>query len=221
MKKIYSIVLAGTLVLMGLSSCIEQIDPQANMMGSNKIVSGEQASNAPGSFDNFVTGLTNSLVGEFIYSGNDHDPYDFGYPSLYLARDVMGNDIAIDWDGDHYMYWYTCSRALGPQYAICQVPLTYIFKWIKNCNNVISMYKESPSPMKESGAGIAYCMRALFYLDAVQMWGESTYAKNPDGLTVPKRTDENVSTTNMPRMTYKEAFEFILSDLNQAEALLK
>ncbi len=61
MKKIYSIVLAGTLVLMGLSSCIEQIDPQANMMGSNKIVSGEQASNAPGSFDNFVTGLTNHL----------------------------------------------------------------------------------------------------------------------------------------------------------------
>lgn len=221
MKKIYSIVLAGTLVLMGLSSCIEQIDPQANKLDDDKIVSAEQASNAPGSFDNFVTGLTNSLAGSFIYSGDGHDPYDFGYSSFYLARDVMGNDIALDWDGDWYEVWYTCHYALGPQYAMCQFPLTCFFGWIKNCNNVIGMYKESPSPMKESGAGIAYCMRALFYLDAVQMWGESTYAKNPDGLTVPKRSDDNATVTNMPRMTYKEAFEFILSDLNQAEALLK
>ena len=215
MKKIFSIVLAGTLVMGGLSSCVEQIDPQTDT------VTAEQASNAPGAFDNFVSGLTNGLVGDFVYSDDDHDPYDYGYPSFYLIRDVMGNDIVLDSDGDWYQAWYTCSRALGPQYAICQMPLTYFFGWIKDCNSVIGMYKESPSPLKEAGAGIAYCMRALYYLDAVQMWGESTYAKNPDGLTVPKRTDENVSTTNMPRMTYKEAFEFILSDLNQAETLLK
>ena len=215
MKKIFSIVLAGTLVMGGLSSCVEQIDPQTDT------VTAEQASNAPGAFDNFVSGLTNGLVGDFVCSDDDHDPYDYGYPSFYLIRDVMGNDIVLDSDGDWYQAWYTCSRALGPQYAICQMPLTYFFGWIKDCNSVIGMYKDSPSPLKEAGAGIAYCMRALYYLDAVQMWGESTYAKNPDGLTVPKRTDENVSTTNMPRMTYKEAFEFILSDLNQAEALLK
>ncbi|MBR3432420.1 MAG: RagB/SusD family nutrient uptake outer membrane protein [Bacteroidaceae bacterium] len=207
--------MAGTLVLGGLSSCIEQIDPQTSNVTS------EQASNAPGAFDNFVAGLTNGLVGEFVYSGSDQSPYDYGYPSFYIIRDVMGNDIVMDSDGDWYQSWYTCSRALGPQYAVCQLPLTYFFGWIKDCNSVISMYKSSPSDLKKNGAGIAYCMRALYYLDAVQMWGESTYAKNPDGLTVPKRTDENVSTTNMPRMTYKEAFSFILSDLDKAEELLE
>ena len=215
MKRIFNIVMAGTLVLGGLSSCIEQIDPQTSSVTS------EQASNAPGAFDNFVAGLTNGLVGEFVYSGSDQSPYDYGYPSFYIIRDVMGNDIVMDSDGDWYQSWYTCSRALGPQYAVCQLPLTYFFGWIKDCNSVISMYKSSPSDLKKNGAGIAYCMRALYYLDAVQMWGESTYAKNPDGLTVPKRTDENVSTTNMPRMTYKEAFSFILSDLDKAEELLE
>lgn len=215
MKRIFNIVMAGTLVLGGLSSCVEQIDPQTSSVTS------EQASNAPGAFDNFVAGLTNGLVGEFVYSGSDMSPYDYGYPSFYLVRDVMGNDIVMDSDGDWYQSWYTCSRALGPQYAICQLPLTYFFGWIKDCNSVISMYKSSPSDIKKNGAGIAYCMRALYYLDAVQMWGESTYAKNPDGLTVPKRTDENVSTTNVPRMTYKEAFSFILSDLDKAEELLE
>ncbi len=215
MKRIFNIVMAGTLVLGGLSSCIEQIDPQTSNVTS------EQASNAPGAFDNFVAGLTNGLVGEFVYSGSDQSPYDYGYPSFYIIRDVMGNDIVMDSDGDWYQSWYTCSRALGPQYAVCQLPLTYFFGWIKDCNSVISMYKSSPSDLKKNGAGIAYCMRALYYLDAVQMWGESTYAKNPDGLTVPKRTDENVSTTNMPRMTYKEAFSFILSDLDKAEELLE
>ena len=215
MKKIFNIVLAGTVVLGGLSSCIEQIDPQTST------VTAEQASNAPGAFDNFVAGLTNGLVGEFVYSGSDQYPYDYGYPSFYLIRDVMGNDIAIDSDGDWYQSWYTCSRALGPQYAVCQLPLTYFFGWIKDCNSVIGMYKDSPSDLKKNGVGIAYCMRALYYLDAVQMWGESTYAKNPDGLTVPMRTDENVSTTNTPRMTYREAFNFILSDLDKAEEFLK
>ena len=149
MKRIFNIVMAGTLVLGGLSSCIEQIDPQTSNVTS------EQASNAPGAFDNFVAGLTNGLVGEFVYSGSDQSPYDYGYPSFYIIRDVMGNDIVMDSDGDWYQSWYTCSRALGPQYAVCQLPLTYFFGWIKDCNSVISMYKSSPSDLKKNGAGIA------------------------------------------------------------------
>lgn len=213
MKKIFNFVLAGTVAL-GLSSCIEQIDPQSSTVTS------EQAGNAPGAFDNFVAGLTNNLVGEFVYSGSSQSPYDYGYPSFYLIRDVMGNDIVMDSDADWYQTWYTSHYALGPQYAICQLPLTYFFGWIKDCNGVIGMYKDSPSDLKKNGAGIAYCMRALFYLDAVQMWGESTYAKNPDGLTVPWRGDDNSASLHEARMTYKEAFNKILNDLDEAEVLL-
>lgn len=215
MKKILNIVLAGAVALGGLSSCIEQINPQTST------VTAEQAGNAPGAFNNFVSGLTNGLVGNFVYSGSDQTPYDYGYPSFYLMRDVMGNDMVIDSSDDWYQVWYTCHYALGPHYAVCQYPLTYFFGWIKDCNSVIGMYKASPDALKANGAGIAYCMRALFYLDAVQMWGESTYAKDPKGLTVPLRTDDNTASIHEPRMTYEEAFAFILSDLDQAEALLK
>ena len=37
------------------------------------------------------------LAGEFLYAGNTNMyPYDFGYPSFLLQRDVMGQDIALE-----------------------------------------------------------------------------------------------------------------------------
>ena len=63
-------------------SCIEEIDPQTST------VTVEQAGNAPGSYDNFVNAITSSLCGQFTYSGSDHNPYDFGYPSFFLSHNV-------------------------------------------------------------------------------------------------------------------------------------
>ena len=74
-------------------SCIEEIQPQTST------VTVEQAANAPGSYDNFVNAITSSLCGQFTYSAPDTDPYDFGYPSFFLQRDVMGQDIVPV--GDH------------------------------------------------------------------------------------------------------------------------
>lgn len=205
--------MAGTIAL-GMSSCIEQIDPQSST------VTVEQAGNAPGSFDNFVAGLTNSLCGSFVYSGSSQTPYDYGYPSFFLMRDVMGQDIALDWDGDWYQAWYTCSVGLGPHYAVCQYPMTYFFGWIKDCNTVITMGGDKPNDLKKNGVGIAYAMRAMYYLDMVQMFAQEPYAANPEALTVPLRSHTNTSEMHVARMTNKEAYAFILSDLDKAEQYL-
>lgn len=214
MKKL-NIALVALFACGCLTSCIEEIKPQ------NSTVTIDQAGNAPGAFDNFVNGLTNNLVGSFIYSGSDYSPYDHGYPAFYMIRDVMGNDMVIDSSDDWFETWYTSHYALGPQYAICQLPLTYFFGWIKDCNGVISMAGDNPDDLHKHGAGIAYCMRALFYLDAVQMWGTKPYAADPDALTVPLRSDKNSNETQVPRMTNKEAFAFILSDLDKAAEYLE
>ena len=160
------------------TSCIKEIDPQNSTITSN------QAANAPGSFDNFVSAITGTLAGQFIYSTGD--PYDFGYPSFFLVRDVMGQDIVLEDEGSEWFStWYGCGTGLGPQYARSQYPWTLYYKWIKSCNNVISLAGEEPEEDKKTGAGIAYAMRAFYYMDLARMYAPKTYAKDKNAITVP------------------------------------
>ena len=218
MKKsiLYIAALALTTVTT-LNSCIKEIDPQSST------VTKDQAANAPGAFDNFVSSLTSSLNGEFTYSGSSHYPWDFGYPSFFLQRDVMGQDIAVETSGSEwYTTWYSCGTGLGPTYAVCQLPWTYYYGWIKNCNTVLSLAGEDPANDQKAGAGIAYAMRAMFYMDLARMYAPETYAKNPEAATVPIITEQTsaADATNNPRATNKEIFALILSDLDKAETLL-
>lgn len=210
-KKILSMAIA-VLTAPALTGCIEEYEPQSTT------VTIDQAANAPGSFNNFVNALTSSLGGKFTYSGSDQSPWDFGYTSFYLQRDVMGQDIALAYDGSWYQSWYTCSRALGPGYAMCQLPWTYYYGWIKNCNTVIQMAGDEPSEDKYSGLGQAYALRAMFYLDIVRMYAPETYGKDKQSPTVPEvSTNPDIDPAHNARMTNEKAFEFILNDLDLAE----
>ena len=218
MKKslIYIAALAMTAVTT-LNSCIKEIDPQSST------VTRDQAAAAPGAYDNFVASITSSLNGDFTYSGSSQYPWDFGYPSFFLQRDVMGQDIAVESSGSEwYTTWYSSGTALGPTYAVCQLPWTYYYGWIKNCNTVLTMIGEEPAENQKNGAGIAYAMRAMFYMDLARMYAPETYAKNPEAETVPIITETLSLTdaTENPRATNKQIFEFILSDLDKAETLL-
>ena len=210
-KKILSMAIA-VLTAPALTGCIEEYEPQSTT------VTIDQAANAPGSFNNFVNALTSSLGGKFTYSGSDQSPWDFGYTSFYLQRDVMGQDIALANDGSWYQSWYTCSRALGPGYAMCQLPWTYYYGWIRNCNTVIQMAGDEPSEDKYSGVGQAYALRAMFYLDIVRMYAPETYGKDKQSPTVPEvSTNPDIDPAHNARMTNEKAFEFILNDLDLAE----
>lgn len=212
--KLFSIATAGLMLMTG---CIKEIDPQ------NSTITAGQAGNAPGSFDNFVTAITNSLAGSFTYSGSSQYPYDYGYPSFFLQRDVMGQDIAVEDTGSEwYTTWYGCGTGLGPQYAVSQVPWTYYYGWIKSCNTVLSLAGEEPAEDKRTGAGIAYAMRAMFYMDIARMFATKTYAKDPSGITVPLVL-ENTTLSDLasnPRATNEVMWAQILSDLDKAETYL-
>lgn len=212
--KLFSIATAGLMLMTG---CIKEIDPQ------NSTITAGQAGNAPGSFDNFVTAITNSLAGSFTYSGSNQYPYDYGYPSFFLQRDVMGQDIAVEDTGSEwYTTWYGCGTGLGPQYAVSQVPWTYYYGWIKSCNTVLSLAGEEPAEDKRTGAGIAYAMRAMFYMDIARMFATKTYAKDPSGITVPLVL-ENTTLSDLasnPRATNEVMWAQILSDLDKAETYL-
>lgn len=202
-------ILVGVLVLSG---CIKETVPQQNLATS------DQVANSPGVFNTFVNTCTSSLVGQFTYGGSSYYPWDYGYPSFFLQRDVMGQDIVID-EQDWYTTWYAVGTGLGPRYAVCQLPWTYYYKWINNCNTVLSMAGDNPSEEMKSGAGIALAMRAMFYMDLARMF-QYTYKGNEDKVTVPIVTEKTLDFTNNPRATNTDIWAFILSDLDLAEKYL-
>lgn len=215
MKKILTLFLTVAFGLTIATSCIEVIDPQSNY------ITKDQAANAPGAYNNFVSGITSSLTGTFQF-GNKHYPYDYGYPSFYQIRDVMGQDIVPNFSGHQYSTWYQCGSALGPQYLLCQFPWTYYYGWIKNCNTVLSLAGEKPDADKIQGAGIAYAMRAMFYMDLARMFANKTYALDKEAETIPIVTEATALSDlpNNPRATNEKMWAFILSDLDKAEQYL-
>lgn len=218
MKKILSTVVSVALGSALLSSCIEEYDPQTSY------VTVEQVANAPGAFDKAVANLTGNLCGSFQFSGTR--VYDFGYPAFFLTRDVEGQDFIPVGTNNWFQTWYNDFGYLGPNWLATQLPWRWYYKEIKGCNEVIAMAGASgyaePAADKKAGAGIAFAMRAMLYLDLARMYASQPYAVKKDALTTVKVTEASDlgSAANNPRMTWTEAFDFIMADLNMAEKLL-
>lgn len=215
MKNILKYTLAAGLAIVMFGSCIKEFSPQTSYATK------DQVANAPGSYDLFVQALTSTLAGEFIYGGSSNKyPFDFGYPAFFLERDIMGQDIVYPYQ-NWYTYWYSI-RSLGPTSGISQVPWTYYYGWIKSCNDVISLAGETPDADKISGAGQAYALRAMYYMDLARMFAQKPYTVDKESVTVPivNETSTVEQLANNPRAKNSEIWAFILSDLDKAESYL-
>lgn len=219
MKKYISSFFVAALGVSMLSSCIEEVTPQ------NGYPSAEQVFNAPGAFDNLVSNLTDNLSGKRNFSSSSYQTWDYGYTSLFLTRDVEGQDIVAA-GSNPYSAWYSSVRYLASGYARCQLPWTYYYGWINDCNVVLknagAVNYATPVEGRESGAGIAYTMRAMYYLDLARMYAQKPYSVDHNALTTIKADEVRTFTEAMhqERMTWEEAFDFILKDLDAAEKLL-
>lgn len=223
MKKNKYLVLAVAALLTSATSCIKEIDPQgygSDYTGGTPYADKNQVANAPGAFDNAVNAITSTLCGQFGYRPSDTRANDFGLPAFYLERDVMGQDIAYPYT-NWFSGWYCCDH-LGPSWANSQIPWTYYYGWIKACNEVISMAGEEPSDEHKAGAGIAYCMRAYFYMDLAQMFAPKPYTVDQQSVSVPIVTESTSLSdlANNPRATNEVMWNFIISDLDKAEQFL-
>lgn len=211
--------IAVSLMATSLTSCIKEFDAEKGY------VSQKELEEAPKAFASLVDAITSNLSGEYTYSGSRQYANDWGYPSILIQNDIMGQDIVpADCSGSEWFAtWYAGqAEGLGPNYALCQMPWTYYYLWIKNCNTVIAYPNGEPTESQKAGVGQAYAMRAMFYLDLARMYSAKTYAEDKNALTVPKITEATTRemSTNNPRMTNEEAFNFILSDLDKAEEYL-
>ena len=209
-NKILSVIAVATL-LTSATSCIEETVPQSSTATAG------QVANAPGAFDNAVNAIIVNMCGHFPLQGNSSYVRDMGVPSLILQREVMGQDMVYP-----YQNWfspqYTC-QTLGPSYIYCQFPWAYYYKWIKSCNEVISMGGESPADNLKGGVGVAYAYRAMFYMDLARLYAPEPYTANKEAETVPLRLD-GISESNTPRATNEEMWAQIIKDLDKAEELI-
>lgn len=219
MKNIFKLTFAASLLAFSVTSCIEEIDPQTST------VTAEQAANAPGAFDNFVAAVTSNLSGNCLYSGSNYYPYDYGYPAFFMQRDLMGMDMLVPFatGSEWFTSWYTISSGITNTTGIgSYLPWFYFYKYIDASNAVLKLCGEEPSEDQYVGAGIAYTIRALSYLELAQMFGTATYTADTQGLTVPlvKDTSTSEELAANPRATNADMYASILEDLDNAEKYL-
>lgn len=213
-----------------LSSCIEETFPE----GGN--VTSGQVAESPFAMENIAASIPTILITNYLNMG---DHIDFGYPGIFGATDRMVGEVFpvsqnLPGGNQYYDRWQAWLYPdMGGLSATGWTDFFYLnyYQFIYSANEVISIASQS-----ESGGvalGIAKAFRAMCYLDMARMY-DPLPAKAPDrpsyeseleavkGLTVPivreGATLEQLE--NNPRATREEMFNFILSDLTDAESLL-
>ena len=213
MKNIFKIAIVALSAASLMTSCMKEINPQSNYATSDQVAA------APGAFDMYVSAITASMVGSYSF-GSSYSPDLGGYPSFMLHWGVMGQDLVIE-DGSTFFQWYSSGTSLGSQYLYCQMPWTYFYKWINNCNIVLGIIGGEPNDSQKFGAGTAYACRAFCYMDMARMFAQETYALNKESVTVPLVTEKTQDLANNPRATNEVMWAQILSDLDNAEKYLE
>lgn len=213
-----------------LSSCIEETFPEGGNVTSGQI------SESPFAMEDIAASIPTILITNNLGMG---DHFDFGYPGIFGATDRMVGEVfpvSQNLPGGNQYYDRWQAWLYPDQAGLSATGLTDFFylnyyQFIYSANEVISIASQS-----ESGGvalGIAKAFRAMCYLDMARMY-DPLPAKAPDrlsyeseleavkGLTVPivreGATLEQLE--NNPRATREEMFNFILSDLTDAESLL-
>ena len=213
-----------------LSSCIEETFPEGGNVTSGQI------SESPFAMEDIAASIPTILITNYLNMG---DHFDFGYPGIFGATDRMVGEVFpvsqnLPGGNQYFDRWQAWLYPdMGGLSATGWTDFFYLnyYQFIYSANEVISIASQS-----ESGGvalGIAKAFRAMCYLDMARMY-DPLPAKAPDrpsyeseleavkGLTVPivreGATLEQLE--NNPRATREEMFNFILSDLTDAESLL-
>lgn len=223
MKAIYKSLLAAAAVTPLLTGCIEEALPTSGIVQSQLEASPEATSALlwamPGHMLNTLT------------MGSSSYHFDWGYPSMMHIRDVMTDDMVVDYGGgyDWFASWSQNDYVLGENYLICQYPWNFFYEQVLTTNSLIGAIRrdtEDATAKYNLGAGLAY--RALTYLDIARMYevlpnsaqdGYSNDGKYIVGLTAPiiTETTSEEQVRKNPRASHDEMFNFIMTDLQDAE----
>jgi len=222
MKNRLKIAAAALLSASLFCGCIKDIEP----------TSGATAEQIQGHLDALVPGIPAAMIDIGTTTGMHND---FGYPSLIIARESMGEDFVPAGVTDYNWFNFYSSISLAgwgsTGYNGTQFWFGY-YPWIKACNDVIRMAKAREDADAQTYLGIAHAFRAFFYLDLVRtfQYKSNEYtdgrlqvaASEMEKLGVPIVTEETtqLAASNNPRASVDDVYKLIFSDLKIAETNL-
>lgn len=221
MKAIYKTLIAAAVAAPMLSGCIEEALPTSTVLAT-------QLEGNANAITAFASAMSSHLVQVATVSSSQH--YDWGWPSLMHAKDVMTEDMTVDYAGgyDWFSSWSSNGVTLGPRYMVCQFPWNFYYEQILAVNNTIKVIDPETDQASDRyylGAALAY--RAATYLEAGCMYevlptavntGKSDDGYDIIGLTLPIVTEQTTEDEmrNNPRAPHATLFAFIVDDLNRA-----
>ena len=133
MKNILKIGFVALTATAFLSGCIKETFPTS-------VATTEQVGANPAALESQVNGMA-AYVNAIQHLGVNHS--EFGYPSMGMIRDLMGEDMATVSSGyEHFSAWIE-ARALSDQYAYPQQVWNYYTKFLLTANSVISAVNEA------------------------------------------------------------------------------
>ena len=202
------------------TGCIKEVHPT----GSS--ISAEQATASADALKS-MTGAIANYAANANWSGNSVHSF-YGYPSLCVQREVMGNDLTIH---DNPYGWYSTemeNNGLVATSTFVQIPWLIYTKLIAYAHDVIRMNPDLDAIVDSNKGyvGAAYAYRALCMIDMAQIYefkaNKYTSKDGIEGLTVPY-LHENMTVEyakNNPRMPKAEYLEKIYESLDNAILLL-
>ena len=210
---------------MALTGCIKETFP------TDSATSG-QVSDSPTAVEAIVNAIPVNMTYPYsVYGRTNNYGFDFGYPGMMCATDAATGDVICS-SGDEgsgydwFTYWQS-GILIGPTQTVCRFPWNCYYTFIKSSNDVVGLLAGVElSEAQKSYLGFAKAYRAQLYLDLARLYdpldNKYTDVSGVKGLTVPivdENTTEDMARNN-PRVTREAMFEFILRDLDDAEALL-
>ena len=223
-SKIYSVMALSA--AFALTSCIDETVPED---GS---ATAEQIGASSAALEGALNGIPSQMAqGYYVYGNQTHET-DMAYPQFMIACTEMLGDMYPLGSNSGYDWYrnYNTMSSVGDNTYFSYLPWFTLYRFVKAANDVISTVNiedESVSAQIKGMAGAAYAMRAFDYYMLTVLFEpvENIYTdvSKVKGLTVPIVTEETQgeAAKSNPRVPHAEMIEFILSDLDKAEALLK
>lgn len=225
MKAIYKSLLAAVAVTPLLTGCIEE------SIATN-LITQDQLEQSPEATAAIVYGMPGTMISMGISYSTQH--YQFGFPALMHALDVMTDDMVVEYAGgyDWFGSFSQASYSLGEDYMVCQNNWNIVYDQVLACNKAVgAIDPDTDNPTLRAYLGAAYAYRAFTYLYAGSIYEvlptTVTSGLSPDGnpilgLTLPIVTETTTEEEcrNNPRATHEELFAFIEGDLTKAVSYL-
>lgn len=181
MKKIFIIAFVTVAASVAFSGCIKETFPTS-------VASNEQVNASPTALEAMVNGMAAFINNLATVSDSAH--YDWGYRSIMIIREAMGEDFAsIASSYEWYNAWMR-NQYQGDGYLYGQFIWNFFTQFLLTANSVIGAVDENTENAQQAAyLAMAFCYRSMINLDMGQMYefkkNSYTTALDLEGKTIP------------------------------------